>query len=216
MIITEKRLKRIKEVVAARQLNLTVVLEDIHDTHNVSAVVRTCDSVGIQEIFVLFREKRHGKFKLGKRSSSGARKWIDLHYYEDPDACFAAVRARYDRVLSAALTEEATSLYAQKLTGSVALVFGNEHAGVHPETLALSDGVFAIPQFGMVQSLNISVACAVTLYEATRQRIAAGLYAHPAHSSEEAEALLGQYLDKHEQRFYRSYEGRRIGKPKKD
>lgn len=150
-------------------------MENVNDPHNISAVMRTCDSVGIQEIYVLnTRMGRHDKF--GKKSSASAAGWLTIHQFDNTEACFEALRKKYSKIFATHLGAESHSLYDLKLTEPVALLFGNEHAGVTEDALKLCDGNFIIPQVGMVQSLNISVACAVTLYEAFRQRQAAGLY----------------------------------------
>ncbi|RYY66773.1 MAG: RNA methyltransferase [Chitinophagaceae bacterium] len=173
--MTNERRARIEAVLSKRQSNLTVVLENVFDPHNISAVMRSCDAVGIQEIYVLnTRIPRHMKF--GDRSSSSANKWLTVHQFTDAAACFAELRSKYARILTTHLSSDAVSLYETDLTVPTALVFGNEHAGVSEEFLALSDGNFIIPQVGMIQSLNISVACAVTLYEAYRQKSVAGHY----------------------------------------
>jgi tRNA (guanosine-2'-O-)-methyltransferase len=176
--VTAERLEKFRAATKRRQNNLTVILENVHDPHNVGAVLRSCDSVGIKEIFVLYTEERLQKeeIKISKRTSSGARRWVDLHLYTDPIACFKKVRENYDKIYSTHLGEQPTSLYELDLTQSVALLFGNEHDGVSEIGLANSDGNFIIPQMGLVQSLNISVACAVSVYEALRQRDAKKMY----------------------------------------
>ncbi len=202
--MTPERHARIAEVVQNRQGNLTVVLENVHDPHNIGAVLRSCESVGLVEIFVLYSEPhlREERLALGKKTSAGARKWVDVHFYTDTEACFAHVRSKYDRVWGTHLGEEAVDLYALDLTQSVALVFGNEHEGLSKQVLAHCDGNFVIPQMGFVRSLNISVACAVSLYEALRQRRAAGYYGpgNPTMSSEGRRALLEEYVRRHDQR----------------
>lgn len=173
--MTPERTDKLAQVLYKRQPDLTVVLENVFDPHNISAVMRTCDAVGVQEIFILNnRIPRHKKW--GARSSSSAAKWLTVHQFEDVAACFEALRSRYERILTTHLSEGASSLYALDLTIPTALVFGNEHSGVSEDIRELADGNFIIPQAGIIQSLNISVACAVTLYEAYRQKEAAGHY----------------------------------------
>jgi tRNA (guanosine-2'-O-)-methyltransferase len=173
--MTPERFNKLNEVLKKRQPDLTVVLENVFDPHNISAVMRTCDAVGVQEIFILNnRIPRHKKW--GARSSSSAAKWLTIHQFQDPAACFKELRLRYDKILTTHLSSDASSLYELDLTQRVALVFGNEHSGVSEEIRALADGNFIIPQAGIIQSLNISVACAVTLYEAYRQKELAGHY----------------------------------------
>jgi len=173
--MTERREKRILEVQSKRQMDLAVVLENVWDPHNISAVLRSCDAVGIQEIYILSTLSQKVS-KLGKKSSAGAAKWVNIHHFFNLEECFSALRIKYSRIYSTRLTEDALSVYDLDLTQSVALVFGNEKDGVSSEAGNLSDGNFSIPQVGMITSLNISVACAVTLYEGYRQRSVRGLY----------------------------------------
>jgi tRNA (guanosine-2'-O-)-methyltransferase len=176
--MTPQREQRITQVLDKRQGDLTIVLENVFDPHNISAVMRTCDAVGVQDIYILnTRIPRHKKW--GAKSSSSAAQWLSIHQFTDAAECFGAVRRKADHIFTTHLTGDAVSLYDMDLTGRVALVFGNEHSGVSDEIRALSDGNFIIPQVGIIQSLNISVACAVTLYEAFRQKKAAGHYDRP-------------------------------------
>ena len=199
--MTPERKERFEKVVAQRQFDLTVILENVHDPHNIGAVLRSCDSVGIHEIFVLYTDKSLTEENLivGKRSSSGARKWVDVHYFTDSKKCFKEVKKRYQKVFCTHLDNDAKDLYNLDLTQSVALLFGNEHEGVSEESLQFCDGNFIIPQMGMVKSLNISVACAVSLYEAARQRTEKGFYTfNPSRNESQREALLEEYIKRHE------------------
>lgn len=176
--MTPERIKRLTDVLDHRQHDITVVLENVFDPHNISAVMRTCDAVGIQDIYVLNTKiPRHEKW--GTRSSSSAAKWLTVHEFEDTRECFVALRNKYQRIFTTHLSSDATGLYQMDLTSSTALIFGNEHGGVTEESRQLADGNFVIPQVGIIQSLNISVACAVTLYEAFRQKTLAGHYREP-------------------------------------
>ena len=186
--MTSQRKSRIELVLWHRQSDLAIVLENVFDPHNISAVMRSCDAVGVQEIYVLNTKiPRHKKW--GSRSSSSAAKWLTVHQFDDAEMCISTLRKRYNRILTTHLSSDAVSLYKLDLTKSTALVFGNEHAGVSDEIRTLCDGNFIIPQVGMIQSLNISVACAVSLYEAFRQKQAAGHYDGPKLSEEECQSL---------------------------
>jgi tRNA (guanosine-2'-O-)-methyltransferase len=176
--MTPEREDRLKTVLDKRQNNLTVVLENVFDPHNISAVMRTCDAVGIQDVFVLNTKINKHK-KWGARSSSSAVKWLTIHQYSNAADCFKDLRKKYPLILTTHLSSTAISLYSIDFTSPVALVFGNEHDGVSEEIRAIADGNFVIPQMGMIRSLNISVACAVSLYEAFRQKNAAGHYDRP-------------------------------------
>jgi tRNA (guanosine-2'-O-)-methyltransferase len=173
--MTNERKEKIEAVLSKRQNNLTVVLENIFDPHNISAVMRSCDAVGVQEIYVLNTKiPRHEKW--GSRSSSSAHKWLTVHQFTDVNECLYSLRSKYKQIFTTHLSSESASLFELDLTQKVALVFGNEHAGVSDEMRAISNGNFIIPQVGMIQSLNVSVACAVSLYEAFRQKQIAGHY----------------------------------------
>ncbi len=173
--MTPERAEKIKKILNYRQNGLAVVMENVHDPHNISAVMRTCDAVGVQDIFVLMtRLPRHESY--GVNSASGAKGWLTIHEYDNTEACMNAVKEKCSHIFATHLGVESRSLYELDLTGNVALVFGNEHEGVTEECLRYCTGNFIIPQVGMVQSLNISVACAITLYEAFRQRQIAGCY----------------------------------------
>lgn len=173
--MTPERIAKLTGVLVKRQPDLTVVLENVFDPHNISAVMRTCDAIGLQDIYILNTKiPRHKKW--GARSSSSAAKWLTIHQFENAEECFSSLRKRYSKILTTHLSSDAVDLYAIDMTEPIALVFGNEHSGVSDEIRALADGNFIIPQAGIIQSLNISVACAVTLYEAFRQKSKAGHY----------------------------------------
>ncbi|MDB5277201.1 RNA methyltransferase [Ferruginibacter paludis] len=173
--MTPERTDRLNFVLDKRQPDLTVVLENVFDPHNISAVMRTCDAVGIQDIYIL-NNKIPPHRKWGEKSSSSAAKWLTVHQFTDANKCFAALRLKYSKIYTTHLSADAVSLHELNLTESVALVFGNEHSGVSEEIIAMADGNFIIPQVGIIKSLNISVACAVSLYEAFRQKNNAGHY----------------------------------------
>jgi tRNA (guanosine-2'-O-)-methyltransferase len=173
--MTPERKERLTSVLNKRQGDITIVLENVFDPHNISAVMRTCDAVGVQEIYVLNTKIPPHK-KWGAKSSSSAAKWLTIHQFENSDECFSLLRKSYSTILTTHLSSDTISLHHIDFTKSIALVFGNEHSGVSDEIRALADGNFVIPQVGIIQSLNISVACAVTLYEAFRQKTNAGHY----------------------------------------
>ncbi len=174
-----EREQKLRDVAAKRQLDLVVVLDNIHDAHNIGAILRSCDAVGVQEVYVLYTDPklRNSHIELGKRTSAGARKWVDVYLFRELGPCFDQVRQKCAAIYGAHLDPGTQSLYQLELTQPVALVFGNEDQGLSQEVLSQTDGNFIIPQVGMVESLNVSVACAITLYEAFRQRTQAGCYA---------------------------------------
>ncbi len=176
--MTPERSKRIQDVLDKRQPHLTVVLENVSDPHNISAVMRTCDAVGVQDIYILNTQiDKH--IKWGARSSSSAAKWLTIHQFTDAIECFAELRKHFKKIYTTHLSSDAVALHSLDLTEPVALVFGNEHDGVSENIIKMADGNFIIPQVGIIKSLNISVACAVSLYEAFRQKNNAGHYNKP-------------------------------------
>lgn len=187
--MTPERRDKLLRVIQKRQCNLTVVLENVFDPHNETAVMRTCDSVGIQDIFII-NNRKPPKRAWGFRSGGSAKKWLTIHQFTSAEDCFKELRSRYDKILTTHLASDSVSLYDVDFTQSMALVFGNERFGVSEEVRALADGNFVIPQVGIIQSLNISVACAVTLYEAYRQRMRSGHYDQQSLGNDRANELF--------------------------
>ena len=172
-LITAERFERLYTVLKNRTSDLTIVLENVHDPHNVSAVMRSCDAVGVASANLVYYGGQ--KFpRLANTSSASAAKWLELKKFSDIDSCYQTLKQQGKKIYTTHMSRDALSLYDLDLTGPVALVFGNEHDGVSERAVEISDGNFLIPQTGMVQSLNISVACAVSLFEALRQRQKAG------------------------------------------
>ena len=199
--MTPERQAKIEKVAQQRQLDLAVVLENVHDPHNIGAVLRSCDAVGVTSVYAMFTtvDLFPSKLYMGKKSSSGSRKWVDVFVYTDPHKCMEDVLERYGRVLATSLEGGSESLYTADFTQPTAILLGNEHSGVSSEMLNYCEGSIYIPQMGMSQSLNISVACAVTLYECLRQRDVAGMYdTNTSGSQEELSKLLDDYVARHD------------------
>jgi tRNA (guanosine-2'-O-)-methyltransferase len=173
MVRSARRLEKISRVLAHRQPGLSVVMENIHDPHNVSAIFRTCDAVGVMNVDLVYTVERFPR--IGKKSSSSANKWVEHRKHRSVEECFALLRGEGSRILATRLQLGARTLYDLDLTQRVAFVFGNEHRGVSEEASRLADECIQIPMFGMIESLNVSVAAAVCLYEALRQRLAVGM-----------------------------------------
>ncbi len=190
--MTPERYERLHAVLNKRQPDLTVLLENVFDPHNISAVMRTCDAVGIQDIYILNTKIPPHK-KWGAKSSSSAAQWLTIHQFTDAEACFAELRKNFKKIYTTHLSTDAVGLHELNLTEPVALVFGNEHSGVSEEIIAMADGNFIIPQVGIIKSLNISVACAVTLYEAFRQKTNAGHYNNIKLQGKKLEALKNEW-----------------------
>lgn len=190
--MTPERREKLLNVLKRRQNNLTVVLENVFDPHNETAVMRTCDSVGIQDIFII-NNRKPPKRAWGFKSGGSAKKWLTIHQFTRAEDCFKELRNRYSKILTTHLGSDSVNLYDIDFTESIALVFGNEAFGVSDEVRALADGNFVIPQMGIIQSLNISVACAVTVYEAYRQKEKAGHYNKQMLPTQRADELFNQW-----------------------
>ena len=191
---TVRRLERLRQVLEHRQTDLHLVLEDVHDPHNVSAVLRTCDAVGVGTVHLVYVNEEFPK--IGHQSSAGVGKWVRLEKHRSIEDCYQRLREEGIRIIGTDLTEKSTGLYELDLTIPIALVFGNEHRGLSSEASAAADGNIQIPMVGLAQSLNISVACAVTLYEAMRQRLNAGTYDTPSMPNEQLEMMLKEWLER--------------------
>jgi tRNA (guanosine-2'-O-)-methyltransferase len=190
--MTQRRMEKFRRVLAQRQPDLTVVMENIHDPHNVSAVLRSCDAVGVLSVNLLYTVESFPR--IGKKSSSSASKWIERRKFTSVDECYGTLRAEGYRIHATRLTNHASSLYDLDLTRPVALVFGNEHRGVSEEAGEKADGNFHVPMMGMIQSLNVSVAAAVSLYEALRQRVGLGRYGTASLSAEVLERTFDEWI----------------------
>jgi tRNA (guanosine-2'-O-)-methyltransferase len=185
---TERRLNRLVQVLRHRQPDMTVVMENIHDPHNVSAVLRSCDAAGVMEVQLIYTDVDFPA--IGKKSSASAKKWVGLRPFKGVKDCYKKLHEEGFTIFATHLEEKATSLFEINMTKKVAIVVGNEHQGVSTEAAQSADGILKIPMFGMIQSLNVSVATAVILFEAVRQRIASGQYYESKYSHTELAKLL--------------------------
>ncbi len=163
-----ERKARIDEVVAGRTRTLTVVLEAFCDPQNVNAVLRTCEAFGIQEVHVV--ETPMKPWDRNKKISQNADKWLDVRRWRDARQCLGSLRDEGFAIYATHLGAGAAVLGDLSFAGKVALVFGNEHRGVSDAALALADRTYAIPMAGFVQSLNVSVAAAISIARAVERR----------------------------------------------
>lgn len=191
---TDKRLNKIIKVLTSQQHSLKIILDNIHDPHNVSAIFRTCDSVGVPKISLLYNEEKFPK--ISKVSSSSANKWIEVEKFKSTRECYDSLRKEGFKIYASLLSKKALNLYDIDLSEKVALVFGNENRGVTDETAKLADEVFYIPMHGMIESLNVSVAAAVCLYEARRQRTLKRMYENSELSEKELQKRIDNWCEK--------------------
>jgi len=191
---SERRLARLETVLRHRQPDLTVVMENIHDAHNVSAMLRSCDAAGVLEAQLLYNIDAFPK--IGKKSSASAGKWVERRKFKSVSDCYKQLHSDGFLIYATRLDDTAQSLYDLDLTRKVAFVFGNEHRGVSDEAAQEADEIIQIPMLGMIQSLNVSVACAIVLYEALRQRLKRGDYAVTKFPAHEFERLFDKWKKK--------------------
>ncbi len=191
---TEKRIEKIKWVLSKRQPSLRVVLENIHDPHNVSAIFRTCDAAGIPKVSLVYNLEKFPK--IGKKSSASAYKWIEREKFKTVEECYNQLKKEKFVIYASSLNGDSKSLYDLDFTKKSAIVLGNEHRGLSKEAEELADERFYIPMFGMVQSLNVSVSAAISIYEAVRQRKNIGLYDKSELSSKELKKLIDEWAKK--------------------
>jgi len=161
-------------VLKNRQPDLSIICENIHDPHNVSAILRSCDSVGVQQVYLLYN---HEEFpKLGKKSSASAKKWIETIKVKNEIELREKLKSEGRTIYATHINQKADSVFNVDWTQPSAIIVGNEHRGVSEKALNIADRNVYIPMFGMIKSLNVSVAAAVILYESARQRIKMGMY----------------------------------------
>lgn len=192
--MTLQRRQRISDVLSKRQPDLTVLAEEVHKPHNLSAVIRSCDAVGIGTVHAV---RPTGGVATFSATSASADKWVELVVHDGIASAVAALKARGMRVYAAHLSQQAVDYRAVDYTQPCALLLGNEKAGVSSEAAALADEHVIIPMLGMVQSLNVSVAAAVILFEAQRQRLAAGMYDRVSLSDEELREITKRWLPRY-------------------
>ncbi len=167
-LLLSERTARVQRVVAQRTRSLVVVLEDLEDPHNVAAVLRTCESFGVQEVHAIAKSY---SFHPNSKISQGAEKWLDLHLYREPERCLSLLKRRGYLLCATHLSEGAVSLLDLPADRPLALVFGTEKVGVTSAVLSACDVRFKIPMMGFSQSFNISVAAAICLSHLVFRRL---------------------------------------------
>ncbi|HEX3557418.1 MAG TPA: tRNA (guanosine(18)-2'-O)-methyltransferase TrmH [Thermoanaerobaculia bacterium] len=187
---TPERFHRLRAVLDRRQPDLTVLLEDVQVPRNLAAILRSCDAVGVLEAHAVWPG---GRLKISRPASGGNRKWLPVRKHRTLAAALEQLKDRGLRVLAAHPTPAAIPFREVDFTLPTALLLGNEDDGLTPEALAGAGAVVAIPMEGMGTSLNVSVAAALLLFEAQRQRRAAGLYDAPRLDPETHARLLFEW-----------------------
>lgn len=192
---SEGRAERIRQTLARRQPGLVLVLENVHDPHNVGAILRTCDAVGVQKVMMVYTIEQPPRLAV-TASASGALKWLDFKRFRSIKSCFDELHDEGFQILATKIEPKAASIYSYDLTKPTALVLGNEHRGISDDAATLCDGLVYIPMMGMVESVNVSVASAICLFEAMRQRLANRMYDAPQLSPEALRSATSDWLKK--------------------
>lgn len=192
--ITEKRRNRIDRVLSKRQKDLTLVMDNIWDPHNVSAVLRSCDAFGVAGVHLYYTTSQWPD--LGKKSSASAKKWIQRTRHVDADGMIGSLREQGMQLMRTGFSETARPVMDFDFTKPTAIILSNEHRGTSPELAELVEDEIYIPMQGMVQSFNVSVAAAIILYQAFTQRDKAGMYETPTFSGEELEQLKREWYSR--------------------
>lgn len=170
--VSKERLQRFEEVLAFRTKYLTVVMEDVYHLHNASAVIRSADIFGIQEVHVI--ERRFAK-KLDKKIALGAQKWTDIHRYKSTEECLRKLKKRDYTIVATTPGKHSMSLDALDISGKMAFLFGAEKEGLSKAALDQADKLVHIPMVGFTESLNVSVAAAIILQQMTTKLRASDL-----------------------------------------
>lgn len=185
--MTPERLERINLMLNHRQPDLTVCMEGVHKNHNLAAIVRTCDAVGVSDVHAVWKNER---MRVSGGSAAGSQNWVNVHHYKNTADAINTLKNQGMQVLVTNLSEKAVDFRDIDYTKPTAIILGQEKFGASKTALAMADHDIIIPMVGMVQSLNVSVANAVVLYEAQRQRELAGMYNKATISAKERQRIL--------------------------
>lgn len=188
------RVAKIDRALSLRQPTLAVILENIHDPHNFNAILRSADATGALRVAMVYYIEKMPR--LAHTSSSGANKWAEIERFTSIEACCEKFRSEGFRIYGTKLDPEARPMYDNDFTEPTAFIIGNEHRGISEAAAKHSDELLYIPMMGMVESLNVSVATAVCLFEAMRQRRAKGMYDSPQFSPDELQSRRMEWLKK--------------------
>ncbi len=188
--MTPARYAKLRQVLDRRQPDLTVIADEVHKGRNLSAIVRTCDAVGIHQIHGVVPRKGYRAYR---GTALGSHKWVETCLHERVDEPIGQLQQQGFQVVAAHLSDTAQDFREVDYTRPTALLMGTEKEGVSRAALEQADLHVTIPMVGMVESYNVSVACAIILVEAQRQRQLAGMYEQPRIDDELYQRLLFQW-----------------------
>lgn len=198
--MTPQRFERLQQILTQRQPDLTVLMDNVHKPHNLSAILRTCDATGIFEAHAVHDRSW---IKTRRGIASGSKKWVKLKTHPDIDTAIATLKAGQFQIVVAGLQAGAIDFRQVDYRQPTAIVLGAELSGPSEQTFAAARHVVSIPMLGMVDSLNVSVAAALILFEAQRQRIEAGLYEQSRLAPDVYQTTLFEWAQPQLARFYR-------------
>jgi tRNA (guanosine-2'-O-)-methyltransferase len=190
---TKERVQKVKHVLSLRQPDLRIVLEEVTNTHNASAVVRTCDAAGVMYLDLI--SSSGDPFPVNEAISTRAEKWLHFTNYRSTKECLDRLKQKGLKIAATFLGETSIPHTDIDYTQPLAVVFGNESEGISEEARNMSDYVIRIPMFGMAQSLNLSVSVGIILYEALKQRMAKGFHKKNRLSPKEFQSFLNTWLN---------------------
>ena len=211
--ITPHKLALMEEILSKRTRYFTVVLEDIYKPHNASAVLRTADCFGIQDVYIVEKSQ---EYKVNPYVTRGAAQWVDIHRYSNYGGnavacCVSDLKSKGFKIYATSPREDSISIHDLKVDEKIALVFGNEHEGVSEEMISQADGLVHIPMDGFTESFNISVAASIFLFELQRKASASNIPDFYIGESEK-ELLrskwyreIVKYSEIHEKEFLKNY-----------
>lgn len=164
--LTENRKSKFEEILSKRTQHFTVAIEDIFQLHNTSAVMRSCEVFGVQELHVV--QEKYGK-TIDSEIAMGAQKWVDVHRYDSNAACLSVLKKKGYQIIATSPHTNSCTLENFDISEKSAFFFGTEREGLSAEVLEQADGFLTIPMVGFTESLNISVAAAIILQQLTEK-----------------------------------------------
>jgi tRNA (guanosine-2'-O-)-methyltransferase len=191
-----RRIARMREVAGRRLNSLALVLDNLHDPHNISACMRSCDIFGVQKIHIVHPE---GHIKLHRGVTRGCQRWLNIIQHSDILTCLEQVKNEGYTLLAADPNPDSRNLEEIEFNGPTALILGAEHFGLSPETIEMADQCFHLQMHGFSQSFNVSVAAAISLHISSSSR--RRYIDQPGDLSEKEQAQLVQsWIDAHKDR----------------
>ncbi len=185
--MTPARNQRIREVLAQRQSDLSICMDKVHKTHNLSAIIRTAEAVGVHHVHTVWLDEKN---RLRRGTSMGTHNWMQMHDHDDIESVLSQAKQQGQQILVSHLSSKAVDFRDIDYTRPSMIIMGQEKYGASQQAIDAADAQIIIPMMGMVESLNVSVASALILYEAQRQRQLAGMYQQQRLPETEQQRLL--------------------------